>query len=166
MDIKQFIQSAAEGNAVQAKETLDNILSARAFEALDAKKQEIAQSLYNNGEEIEVQNTADTPMEDELLTQEEFEALSEEDQELYLETLEQLDEVSKTTLRNYLKGVKKENDPRTHGDSAGFGNQMSNKARSLGRTEQDKEDSRYEGQKLAKRKLGAPGTIPAKVMAK
>ena len=65
MDIKQFIQSAAEGNAVQAKETLDNILSARAFEALDAKKQEIAQSLYNNGEEIEVQDTADTPVEQE-----------------------------------------------------------------------------------------------------
>ena len=65
MDIKQFIQSAAEGNAVQAKETLDNILSARAFEALDARKQEIAKSLYNNGEEIEVQDTADTPVEQE-----------------------------------------------------------------------------------------------------
>jgi hypothetical protein len=63
MDIKQFIQSAAEGNAVQAKEILDNVLSARAFEALDAKKQEIAKSLYNNGEEIEVQDTADTEME-------------------------------------------------------------------------------------------------------
>jgi hypothetical protein len=161
MDIKQFIQNAAEGNAVQAKETLDNILSARAFESLDAKKQEIAQSLYNNGEEIEVQDTADTPMEDELLTQEEFDALSEEDQELYLEALEQLDELSKTTLRNYLKGSRAENQ-----GSLGSAGRMSDKARSLGRTEQDKEDGRYEGQKLAKRKLGAPGTIPAKVMAK
>ena len=43
---------------------------------------------------------------------------------------------------------------------------MSDKARSLGRTDQDKEDSRYEGSKLAKRKLGAPGSIPPKVMAK
>ena len=94
MDIQQFIKQASEGNAVQAKETLENILSARAFESLDVKKQEIARSLYNNGEEIEVQDTADTPMEDELLTQEEFDALSEEDQELYLEQLEQLDEVS------------------------------------------------------------------------
>jgi hypothetical protein len=63
MDIKQFIQQASEGNAVQAKETLDNILSARAFEALDVKKTEIAQSLYSNGEDIEVQDTADTPTE-------------------------------------------------------------------------------------------------------
>jgi hypothetical protein len=97
MDIQQFIKQASEGNAVQAKETLENILSARAFESLDAKKQEIAQSLYNNGEEIEVQDTADIPMEDELLTQEEFDALSEEDQELYLEQLEQLDELSSYT---------------------------------------------------------------------
>ena len=69
-------------------------------------------------------------------------------------------------MRSYLKGIKRENDPRVHGDSAGAHSQMSDKARSLGRTEQDKEDGRYEGQKLAKRKLGAPGTIPAKVMAK
>jgi formyltetrahydrofolate hydrolase len=84
---------------LQAKETLNDILSARAFEALDIKKQEIAQTLYNNGENIEVQDTADSEVEDEeLLTQEEFESLSEEDQELYLEALEQLDELSKTTL--------------------------------------------------------------------
>ena len=82
------------------------------------------------------------------------------------EEVEQIDEISKNLLRSYLKGVKRENDPRIHGDSAGPANQMSSKARSLGRTEQDKEDSRYEGQRLAKRKLGAPGSIPARVMAK
>jgi hypothetical protein len=63
MDIEQFIRQASEGNAVQAKETLDNILSARAFDALDAKKTEIAKSLYNNGEDIEVQDTADSEIE-------------------------------------------------------------------------------------------------------
>ena len=65
MDIQAFIQSAASGNAVEAKEILNDVLSSRAFEALDAKKQEIAKSLYNNGEEIEVQDTADTPVEQE-----------------------------------------------------------------------------------------------------
>jgi hypothetical protein len=65
MDINQFIQQSIEGNAVQAKETLDTLLSGRAFEALDAKKQEIAKTLYGNGEDIEVQDTADTPIEDE-----------------------------------------------------------------------------------------------------
>ena len=97
MDTQKFIQQVASGEALQAKETLNDILSARAFEALDIKKQEIAQTLYNNGENIEVQDTADSEIEeDELLTQEEFIALSDEDQELYLEALEQLDEIGDT----------------------------------------------------------------------
>ena len=95
MDTQKFIQQVASGEALQAKETLSDILSARAFEALDIKKQEIAQTLYNNGENIEVQDTADFE-DEELLTQEEFESLSEEDQELYLEALEQLDEIGDT----------------------------------------------------------------------
>lgn len=97
MDTQTFIQQVASGEALQAKETLNDILSARAFEALDAKKQDIAKSLYGNGEDIEVQDTADSEIEeDELLTQEEFEELSDEDQELYLEALEQLDEIGDT----------------------------------------------------------------------
>jgi hypothetical protein len=63
MDIEQFIRQTSEGNAAQAKETLDNILSARAFEALDAKKTEIARAIYSNGEDIEVQDTADSEVE-------------------------------------------------------------------------------------------------------
>jgi hypothetical protein len=59
MDIQQFIQQSIEGNVVQAKETLNTVLSNRAFEALDAKKQEIARTLYNNGENTEVQDTED-----------------------------------------------------------------------------------------------------------
>ncbi len=75
--------------------------------------------------------------------------------------------MSKATVRGYLKGSKKENDPRIHGDSAGPANQMSDKARSLGRTEQDKEDSRYEGNKRAIAKLGGSKSVLAsKVPAK
>ena len=97
MDAKTFIDKVASGNANEAKDLINDLLSSRAFESLEVKKIEIAQSLYNNGEDIEVQDTADTPMEDELLTQEEFDALSEEDQELYLEQLEQIDELSSYT---------------------------------------------------------------------
>ena len=50
-----------------------------------------------HNEEVEVQDTADTPIEDKFLTQEEFDTLSEEDQEMYLESLEQLDELSSYT---------------------------------------------------------------------
>ena len=75
------------------------------------------------------------------------------------EEVESLDEVSKKLLRSYLKGSKAEAGSQLRGD-------VSDKAASLGRTQQDKDDGRYEGGRLAKRKLGTPGTIPAKVMAK
>lgn len=65
MDAKTFIDKVASGNANEAKDLINDLLSSRAFEALDAKKIEIAQSLYSNGEDIEVQNTADTPVEEE-----------------------------------------------------------------------------------------------------
>jgi hypothetical protein len=64
MNTQNFIQQVASGEASAAKDTLTNILSSLAFEALDAKKQEIAKSLYSNGEDIEVQDTADTPIEE------------------------------------------------------------------------------------------------------
>ena len=109
MDTQKFIQQVASGEASAAKDTLADLLSNRAFEALDMKKQEIATTLYSNGEDIEVQDTADTEIEeDDLLTQEEFDALSEEDQELYLEAIEQLDEIGDTpagkkALGSYVK---------------------------------------------------------------
>ena len=143
METSQFIDQLTAGNASEAKDTLNNLLSARAFESLDAKKVELARNIFNGSqaEEEEVE-----------LTQEEY---------------DQLDELSKTTVRGYLKGVKRENDPRVHGDSAGPANQMSDKARSLGRTEQDKEDSRYEGKKRAIAKLGGSNSVLAsKVPAK
>ena len=108
MDTQKFIQQVASGEASSAKDTLADLLSNRAFEALDMKKQEIATTLYSNGENIEVQDTADTEIEEgELLTQEEFDALSEEDQELF-EEVEQLDEIGDTpagkkALGSYVK---------------------------------------------------------------
>ena len=38
MDVQTFINSVATGNAAEAKETLNDLLSARAFEALESKK--------------------------------------------------------------------------------------------------------------------------------
>ena len=128
MNVKTFIDSVASAHASDAKEALNDMLSARAFEALESRKIELAQSLFAD------------------------EAIEEEE-------VEQIDELSKNTLRSYLKGSKAEAGSQTRGD-------VSDKAASLGRTQQDKDDGRYEGGKLAKRKLGAPGTIPAKVMAK
>lgn len=51
MNIQDFISQVASGDAAQAKETLNDILSAKAFEALDAKKQELAKSIFTGKEE-------------------------------------------------------------------------------------------------------------------
>ena len=143
MQTSQFIEELASGNASVAKDILNDMLSTRAFESLDAKKIELARNMFNGSE------------------------VQEEELELSQEEYDQLDELSKATVRGYLKGSKKENDPRVHGDSAGPANQMSDKARSLGRTEQDKEDSRYEGNKRAIAKLGGSNSVLAsKVPAK
>jgi hypothetical protein len=143
MQTSQFIEELTSGNASVAKDILNDMLSTRAFESLDAKKIELARNIFNGSE------------------------VQEEELELSQEEFDQLDELSKATVRGYLKGSKKENDPRIHGDSAGPANQMSDKARSLGRTEQDKEDSRYEGNKRAIAKLGgSKSVLPSKVPAK
>ena len=51
MDIQTFINQAMNGEAAAAKDTLNDLLSARAFEALDARKQQIAQTLYSDAQE-------------------------------------------------------------------------------------------------------------------
>jgi hypothetical protein len=92
--IRQFIDQLSAGQNAEAKDTLENELAARSFGALDGYKKEIAQGIFGGNQETE---------EEELLTQEEFDDLSEEEQEMYLEYVEQLDELSNTTLKSYLK---------------------------------------------------------------
>ena len=67
MNAQDFINSVATGNAAEAKDTLNNLLSARAFEALETKKVEIAQTLFG-GYQVE---------EEVELTQEEIDQLDE-----------------------------------------------------------------------------------------
>lgn len=50
MDIKDFINASIEGNAVEAQQALNDVISARAMEALATRKTEIAQNLYNGKE--------------------------------------------------------------------------------------------------------------------
>ena len=58
MDVSKFIDSVATGHAVEAKDVLNDLLSARAFESLDARKTELAQSLFTGKEEsVEVQDS-------------------------------------------------------------------------------------------------------------
>ena len=50
MNIKNFIDASIEGNAVEAQQSLNDVISARAMEALASRKTEIAQNLYNGRE--------------------------------------------------------------------------------------------------------------------
>lgn len=54
-----FIDLIASGEASQAKDTLNDMLSSKAFQALEIRKQEIAQKLYGNNviDNSEVENT-------------------------------------------------------------------------------------------------------------
>lgn len=77
--MSNFINQISTGNALGAKNAMSDMLSAKAFEALDARKQELAASLFGGTK-----------------VQEEQVELTQED--------EQLDELSKDTLKSYYKG--------------------------------------------------------------
>lgn len=53
--IRNFIDLVAQGNNNEARDTLDELLSARAFGALDDKKQEIGATLFGSQEQEEEQ---------------------------------------------------------------------------------------------------------------
>lgn len=50
-NIRQFINHLVAGENAEAKDALENELSARSFAALDEYKKEIAQSIFGNKEE-------------------------------------------------------------------------------------------------------------------
>ena len=61
METSNFINHLAAGNALEAKSALTDMLSAKAFEALDAKKVELAKTIFTGKEEtVEVQDTEET----------------------------------------------------------------------------------------------------------
>jgi hypothetical protein len=131
MSTTQFIDELAAGNASVAKDILNDMLSARAFESLEGRKIEIAQNIFNGSvqeEEVEI-------------TQEEF---------------DQLDELSKEKYRQYLdtsrKEVKKYNSGSQlsrYGDTAG-----DRGIKQAGKNVQDRELNTQNAQDHAKKKLG------------
>jgi hypothetical protein len=62
MSTSIFIEQLAAGHAADAKETLSNLLSARAFEALDARKQELGATLFGSQVEEEVEQVEEGTM--------------------------------------------------------------------------------------------------------
>jgi len=54
MQTSEFIDELAAGNASVAKDMLNDMLSARAFEALESRKVELAKAVFNGEETQEV----------------------------------------------------------------------------------------------------------------
>ena len=132
MQTSQFIEELASGNASVAKDILNDMLSTRAFESLDAKKIELARNMFNGSE------------------------VQEEEVEITQEEFDQLDELSKEKYRQYLdasrKEVKKYNSGSQlsrYGDTAG-----DRGIKQAGKNVQDRELNTQNAQDHAKKKLG------------
>lgn len=60
MDIGNFINHIAAGENVEAKETLEGLLSSKAFDALQVHKQEMAKTIFggkDDAEQVEGEST-------------------------------------------------------------------------------------------------------------
>tara|TARA_R110000868_G_scaffold94006_1_gene259819 strand:+ start:441 stop:620 length:180 start_codon:yes stop_codon:yes gene_type:complete len=57
--MSKFINQIVTGDAVGAKETMSDMLSAKAFEALDARKQELASTLFGGQQQEEQEETVE-----------------------------------------------------------------------------------------------------------
>ena len=103
---RQFINMVGAGDNVSAKDLVDSILSARAFEALEAKKQDLAATLFSGVMDAGVSEPVTVGEETEL----NLEDFSPEEIEAFMQTedFEQLDELSKETMNSYLKKTKSE----------------------------------------------------------
>ena len=64
MDITDVSNNIAAGESVAAKEGIENVLSAKAFDALQGRKQEIAATLFGGKEQESEENTDDQEAEE------------------------------------------------------------------------------------------------------
>ena len=113
MNIQDIINNIAEGDNLAAKERLEHVLSAKAFDALQGYKQEIAATLYG-GQEQESEEDTDY----------------EEDEEVaYAESVEHdgehLDEVSMKLASSVYKNRKLDAEDDSAGHSSGSGQKRS-----------------------------------------
>jgi len=65
MDIQDIINNIAAGENLDAKEGLENVLSTKAFDALQNRKQEIASALYAGQDEMS-EDDAETEEDEEI----------------------------------------------------------------------------------------------------
>lgn len=54
-EIRKFIDQLAAGENSEAKETIENILSTKSFDALEDRKKELASNIFNGSKEVEIE---------------------------------------------------------------------------------------------------------------
>jgi hypothetical protein len=59
MELQDIINNIAAGDSAAAKEGIENVLSAKAFDALQGRKQEIASTLFGGKEQGDEEVTSD-----------------------------------------------------------------------------------------------------------
>lgn len=59
MEIQDIINNIAAGENIAAKEGIENVLSAKAFDALQGRKQEIASTLFGGKDQSDEEVTGD-----------------------------------------------------------------------------------------------------------
>ena len=65
MDARQVIDMLGAGQNAEAKSALEELLSARAFDALEAKKQDVASTLFNGRTEEQPESEEQVESEEE-----------------------------------------------------------------------------------------------------
>ena len=53
--VRNFIDLVAQGNNIDAKSALEDLISSRAFDSLESKKREMASSLFSSDEQTDSQ---------------------------------------------------------------------------------------------------------------
>lgn len=66
MNIQDIINNISAGDSAAAKEGIENVLSAKAFDALQGRKQEIAATLFGGQEQEPEEVTGDEETEEEI----------------------------------------------------------------------------------------------------
>lgn len=108
MTTRQFIDFLAAGESAAAKETLENVISAKAFEALDDYKKQIAQSLFG-GNQISEETISESRIKDikNKLQEETLDNLTEDDvyflESLDDENLQLVTELSSDHVLTYVR---------------------------------------------------------------
>jgi len=63
--IHKFIDDVLDGNSTDAKETFDDLVSVKVTSALDQRKQELAQTIFNREQEDDTEDLGDVESSDE-----------------------------------------------------------------------------------------------------